>query len=73
MFGNNYAENNFKHERRFLLVTVFFFSMAYFLLALQSLIGTLFLYTDGKKFVRIVCAQGTENLVYTLINVLVVD
>ena len=73
MFGNNYAENNFKHERRFLLVTVFFFSMAYFLLALQSLIGTLFLYTDGKKFMKIVCSQGTENIVFTLINVLIVD
>ena len=73
MFGNNYAENNFRQERRFLIVTVFFFSMAYFLLALQSLIGVLFLYTDGKIFMQIVCAQGTKNLVFTLINVLVVD
>ena len=73
MFGNNYAENNFKQERRFLIVTVFFFSMAYFLLALQSLIGTLFLYIDGKEYMKIVCSQSTENLVFTLINVLVVD
>ena len=73
MFGNNYAENNFKQERRFLIVTVFFFSMAYFLLALQSLIGTLFIYIDGEKYMKIVCSQSTENLVFTLINVLVVD
>lgn len=48
MFGGSYAENNFKQERRFLMVTVFCFTVAYFLLAIQSCIGLLFFYNGGE-------------------------
>ena len=73
MFGRSYAENNFKQERRFLMVTVFCFTVAYFLLAIQSCIGSLFLYKGGEMVEEILCEQGIKSLVYNITNVLIVD
>ena len=39
MFGDDYAEKNFKNERRFLMVTMFFFSISYLLISAKSIAG----------------------------------
>ena len=73
MFGQNYAEDNFRQERRFLMVTVFCFSVAYILLAIQSMIGTIFLYDNNQRVKEIICDQGIKSKVFNLVNVLFVD
>ena len=43
MFGQEYAENNFKHERRFLMLTMVSFSMSYLCISLKSAAGYILL------------------------------
>ena len=74
MFGEDYAENNFKNERRFLMVTMFFFSLSYLFISVKSIIGYIIFQdlNDGWQLDHI-CGQNFQVVLFNTISILFVD
>ena len=74
MFGESYAEANFKNERRFLMTTVVAFSVSYFFISAKSLIGYLF-FLKNSQFDRTqyICSNNQHVDLFNIVCFLVID
>ena len=70
MFGQDYAENNFKNERRFLMVTMFFFSVGYLLISVRSLVGYI-LFSDINEnwSLEHICGHNYEVVLFNILSI----
>ena len=74
MFGESYAEANFKNERRFLMTTVVAFSVSYFFISAKSIIGYFFLSIHSQyNRAQYICRNNMHVDIFNVCCFLVID
>ena len=74
MFGEDYAEKNFKNERRFLMVTMIFFSLSYLFISAKSIAGYIIFYQiDENWSLDHICGHNFQVVVFNSLSVFFVD
>ncbi len=74
MFGDDYAEKNFKNERRFLMVTMIFFSLSYLFISAKSIVGYIIFYQINENWsLDHICGHNFHVVVFNCLSVIFVD